>query len=147
MENEVNIKISGWVRERLERIKIHEGHSSYDSVIRTLILRSIGIESGGVSEELEELYDDADGLRCMVSVGDRLDRDGPAKTLEWVRKEDPDFLRRLLALRKKVCGECPRKEPCANRKTILKAIEEGRASVNETNFEVLIWPEGRKNGV
>jgi len=35
----ITIGVSGWVKERLEKIKEKEGHTSLDSVIRTLLLK------------------------------------------------------------------------------------------------------------
>jgi hypothetical protein len=38
----VTIKVSSWVKERLEELKNKEGHTSLDSTIRVLILRYKG---------------------------------------------------------------------------------------------------------
>jgi len=160
MEDDSNIKVSGWVKERLERIRKYEGHSSLDSVIRSLFFRSVGLEANTadglykvvrkhsneldgliaskVPMPLEEVYENVESLICMVSLRDKLDKDGPSKTIEWVKKEDPDFIGKLLAFREKMCRSCTNKEPCAQRDNILKALDTG---VNAENFESLIWPE------
>jgi len=35
----VNVVVSDWTKQKLEEIKIEEGHKSLDSVIRSLILK------------------------------------------------------------------------------------------------------------
>ena len=111
-----SVRISKWVRERLERIKELEGHGTIDSVLRYLLyfrVMSIGYQvktganpSGMLFNRKEHptkekgFEGDYDAIEKEVYADLLGDSEGIEAFIDWIKEKDPQTVEKVLALRK-----------------------------------------------